>query len=292
VRLAGAALAGHLALILFSTVAMVTILAGPPEPWLAEEPARTVMRLGWKFSGPTYVVLGALAALLHAASRFGGRAALGLLAVAGTISLAAELLGTSTGYPFGGYSYTPLLGYRILGLVPFPIPLSWFYMLYAALAVCARTMRPAESNGAKWRWALVAGLVLTAWDVSMDPAMVKTAHWLWKEPGVFYGMPLSNWFGWILSGTIIARVMLAVVSPTRVADGLRESRLPLALYAVNGVMPIALCVRDGLWWAAILGTIAMAVPLAAALGLRPSALGRVGWRPAPLAAVQSPGAEG
>ena len=44
------------------------------------------------------------------------------------ISLTAELMGTSTGFPFGAYHYTTGLGYKIAGLVPFTIPLSWFYL--------------------------------------------------------------------------------------------------------------------------------------------------------------------
>ncbi|HKG92665.1 MAG TPA: hypothetical protein VKA84_12265, partial [Gemmatimonadaceae bacterium] len=43
---------------------------------------------------------------------------------------------------------------------------------------------------------------------------------------------------------------------------------PLVLYAVNGVMPIALCARAGMWWAVVLGTLAMGVPLALAAGSR------------------------
>ena len=65
----------------------------------------------------------------------------------------------------------------------------------------------------------MAALVLTAWDVSMDPAMVSTTHWLWHLPNaatepalrrvflapLFYGMPLTNWLGWLLTGFIVAR---------------------------------------------------------------------------------------
>src|SRR5512140_348966 len=123
-RAARTFLAAHVALILFSTFALTTFLAGNPPAWLATEPAQTIYRYGWMLSGPTYVVFGALAILLHAAHRFGFARALGLLAVGAAISLTAELIGTSTGLPFGPYSYTTLLGYRIGGLVPFPIPLS------------------------------------------------------------------------------------------------------------------------------------------------------------------------
>ncbi len=260
------ALAAHTALIAFSTAAMLTILNGPPGPWLQSEPSATVMRVAWKYSGPTYVVLGAVAGLLHAAWAFGWRRALGLFVAAVGIALGAELVGTRTGFPFGDYAYTSLLGYRILGLVPIPIPISWFYMLYCALAMCARVL-PARNDGrTRWIWAGAAAAMLTAWDVAMDPAMVHTSHWVWREPGVFYGMPLTNWIGWFGTGLIIARTMLAIVPPSRVAERNAGEWLPLVLYAANGVMPVAICLRDGLWWAAALGALAMATPLVFALG--------------------------
>jgi putative membrane protein len=273
----------HLALIAFSSLAMVTVLNGAPGPWLTSEPNATVMRIAWAWSGPTYVVLGALTALWHAGGRIGVRRALAIFAIASLVSLGAELTGTSTGLPFGDYKYTPLLGWRVFGLVPFPIPISWFYMLYCCLAMLGRFIPAADDRATRWRWAALAGLVLVAWDVSMDPAMVKTSHWLWgagrmfTELGlpawlvafftkdIFYGMPLSNWFGWYLTGTLIAWLMLAVVSPTTVARSVSPSRLPIWLYATNGIMPVVLCLRDGMWWAAGLGAIAMAIPVGLAL---------------------------
>jgi putative membrane protein len=264
-RLSQITLTAHVVLILFSTAAMLTVLNGPPSPALQSEPAATIMRVAWKYSGQTYVVLGALAALLHALWAFGARRAFTLFGVASGLALGAELLGTSTGFPFGSYAYTPLLGYRILDLVPYAIPISWFYMLYCALALCARILpRPNGPRGV-WLWSLVAGAVLTAWDVAMDPAMVQTSHWVWSERGVFYGMPLTNWIGWFVTGTLIARTMLAVVPPLPIIERTRGEALPLVLYGVNGVMPIAICLRDELWWAAALGGLAMAVPLVLAL---------------------------
>ena len=259
------ALISHAALIVFSTAAMLTILNGPPAAALASEPAATIMRLAWKYSGPTYVVLGALAALLHAVWAFGARRGIALFLAAAGIALGTELLGTSTGFPFGDYAYTSLLGYRIMGQVPFPIPISWFYMLYCALAMCARLLSARDDERHRWLWASCAALMLTAWDVAMDPAMVHTAHWVWQQPGVFYGMPISNWIGWFFTGLVIARVMLSVAPPTHVATSNAREWLPLALYAANGIMPVAICLRDGLWWAAALGSVAMSAPLVLSL---------------------------
>ncbi|MEP7384059.1 MAG: carotenoid biosynthesis protein [Gemmatimonadota bacterium] len=287
-RAAPGFLLAHCALIAFSTIALTTFLAGPAPVWLAQEPNATIMRLGWKFSGPSYVVLGAIAAILHLGARIGWRRTLPLFVVSSGVALLSELIGTRTQLPFGDYAYTTMLGYRILGLVPFPIPLSWFYMIVGSLAITGRLLTARDDNATKWKWAFVGGVILVAWDVSMDPAMVKTMHWIWgdgdlfKQHGlpqpivafftkdVFYGMPLSNWFGWYLTGTLISRLVLIFAPPTLFATRISNTALPIVLYAVNGIMPVALCVRDNLMWAAVLGTIAMLVPVTLALRGRPT----------------------
>ena len=286
-RAAPGFLLAHCALIAFSTIALTTFLKGPPSPWLLTEPNATILRLGWKFSGPTYVVLGAIAALLHLAGLIGWRRSLTMFVVGSSVALSAELLGTSTQLPFGEYQYTALLGYRILDLVPFPIPISWFYMIVGCLAMCGRLMKARDNNATRWRWALVSGAILVAWDVSMDPAMVKTTHWIWGDgdlfarnalpapiiafftKDIFYGMPLSNWFGWYLTGVLISRLLLQITPPSLYAAKISPTSLPLVLYAVNGIMPIAICIRDDMWLAAIFGTVAMLIPLVLA------------WRAAP-----------
>lgn len=289
-RLSNVALAGHVALLVFSGIAFATFLAPPAPAWLLTPANQRVAAFMFVFGGQTTVVLGALAGLLHAASRLGWRTAIGIFAVAFSISLASELIGTSTGVPFGPYSYTQQLGHLIGGRVPFNIPTSWFFMLYASLAICGRLLTTHDDSATKWRWAGVAALVLTAWDVSMDPAMVATTHWVWHPPalegasglrrifltGFFYGMPLTNWLGWLLTGFVVARAMLAVVPPSEWARRISPSRLPLLLYAANGVLPVLICAGRGMWWAAGLGAVAMAIPLAMAVR-RPA---RAAWRSA------------
>ena len=261
-RLAAPLFWAHAALIVFSTAALVTILAGPPPGWLSTEPNATIYRLGWRFAGPSYVVLGALAALMHAAGALGWKRATGLLVIGAVLSLSSELLGTSTGLPFGDYQYTGLLGYRIAGLVPFPIPLSWFLMIYGCLAICGRLLRVGDDSATRWLWALVSGAILTAWDVAMDPAMsAATSHWIWKQDGFFYGMPLINWFGWYVTGVVVSRAMLAIVPPSMFAAHVSPAWLPVALYAINGVMPVAMTARAEMWWAAGLGAVAMGIPV-------------------------------
>ena len=280
-RAAWVLFAAHLGLIVFSTVAMLTVLNGMVE--VTGEPAATIARLSFRFAGPLYVLLGTASALAFVGAAVGWRKALVVGGVASALALGAELAGTSVGLPFGDYQYSGMLGYRVLGLVPFPIPLSWFYMLLGSLVIVARLTSDEGHVRARWIWAVGAGLLMVAWDVSMDPAMVRTGHWSWGSgamfrdaglPGwllafftadAFYGMPLSNWFGWFVTATLIARVMLGFLPPGQVRTSLAPSPLPVALYLANGIMPVALCLRDGLWWAAALGAAAMMVPATMAL---------------------------
>lgn len=277
-RVAIGALIAHGVLSAFSAFAFATFLSPPYPDWLNTPENQRVLVFGMHWGGQTTVVLGAIAGLSFLAWAIGASRALIVFAVSFVISLSSELSGTSTGYPFGVYGYTQQLGYLIGGLVPFNIPTSWFYMLMSSLAICGRLMQAKDDNTSKWWWSFVAALVLTAWDVSMDPAMVKTAHWLWHVPDLsdrsafvqfvgtpfFFGMPLTNWLGWILTGTIVARSMLFIVPPSVWESHVAPSKFPLVLYAVNGLLPIAICLRQDMVLAGVLGAIAMGVPLAMA----------------------------
>lgn len=274
-HLARGMLIGHIVLIVFATAAMVTILAGPFPEYLQGPYTAKVYELGWKYSGQTYILLGTLAALMHSAPRFGWGRALALFVVASGVALLSELGGTNLGLPFGPYHYTPMLGYMIAGDVPYAIPISWYYMLYCCLAFCGRLMASADTSAVKWKWSLVSGAFLTAWDVPMEVQMtnVQPAHWVWdlhKLPAwvpdwlggpIFYGMPLSNWIGWYLTGVVISRIMLAIVPPSVWSKTVSPFTLPLILYATNAIMPIATTARHGYWWAVIGGVIAMGIPL-------------------------------
>lgn len=266
---------GHLVLIAFATAAMVTILAGEFPVWMQGPYTQKVYELGWAYSGQVYILLGTFAVLLHSAPRFGTGRAIAVFAVASGVALLSELGGTNIGLPFGPYHYTEMLGYRINGDVPYPIPISWYYMLYGSLAICARLMAGADDSATRWRWALVAGAFLTAWDVPMEVHMtnVTPVHWVWdlqKVPGwvpdflvtpVFYGMPISNWIGWYVTGVVVSRLMLAIVPPSTWSRTVAPFAFPLAIYAANGVMPVAVTARHGYWGAVVGGLLCMGLPL-------------------------------
>ncbi len=292
-KIASVTLIGHLFFSAFSAFAFATFLLPPYPEWLQTPQNQKVMAMGYTYGGATTVTLGAIAGLAFLAWAVGTRKALITFAVSFILAFTSEYVGTRWDYPFGAYEYSSQLGYKIAGKVPFNIPTSWFYMLVASLAICGRFLKGKDDNASKWWWSLVGGVVLTLWDVSMDPAMVKTNHWFWEigdlsdrsafeqaigNP-IFFGMPITNWLGWLLTGIIVARVMLAIVPPSEWVAKVAPHRLPIALYAINGLLPLAICFRWDMVPAGVLGTIAMAVPLWAALRNDPAPLTSLGTTP-------------
>ncbi len=154
---------------------------------------------------PRYVLIGTTVigftfALLHAAGREGWTRALRLLALVFAVSLLFESIGVATGWVYGPYHYTDQLGVKFLGLVPFLIPVAWFMMSYPSYVIADRLV---PANWKPWqRLLLVAalgGLVMTAWDLVMDPFMVKAGNWVWDVQGAYFGIPLQNYWGWWLT---------------------------------------------------------------------------------------------
>lgn len=51
---------------------------------------------------------------------------------------------------------------------------------------------------------LIAAFIMVMWDLCMDPILSTIdGLWVWKEEGVYYGVPLSNYFGWFFVVFII-----------------------------------------------------------------------------------------
>lgn len=140
-------------------------------------------------------------ALLHGAQQLGWKRILTMFVIVSAISLAFESYGVASGNVYGPYHYTEMLGPKFLGLVPYLIPVAWFMMMYASYVI-ADMVIPAKFGSTFVRLlavAAVTGIAMTAWDTAMDPMMVGGGHWVWDEPGAYFGIPLQNFWGWWLT---------------------------------------------------------------------------------------------
>ncbi|MDX1674448.1 MAG: carotenoid biosynthesis protein [Longimicrobiales bacterium] len=183
-------------------------------------------------------------------------------AVVYALSLGSELMGTAFGIPFGPYSYTDLLGPKWLDLVPFLIPLSWFFMAVPAYGLAARALggreayalgraaREATGRGGAFGRILLGSLLLLAWDLTLDPAMSEvTRYWVWGEPGPYYGMPLMNLFGWYVTGVVLMAVLEWLDARSWLGEG--STAWLAAFYGANLILPLGMTMVAGMWGAAV-----------------------------------------
>jgi putative membrane protein len=285
-RLAWALLLGHLAALAFGLAGLLIALPHP-EWWAGDPTAVRVFEFGMAYGGATHIVLGAAAVFAFGWVRLGPRRTLIFFTVSTTLSLASELIGTGTGWPFGNYEYTSFLGAKVLGRVPFTIPLSWFYVGLACYLLGGVIAARLGKRG-PW-WALGLGVwLLTAWDLVLDPAMadpgLRVQFWTWHETGPYFGMPLQNLAGWSLTGLAymgLSRFLWGTdVDPAAAAE---TAGFPFAVYAANLVFAIALSLSAGLWPPVVLAILAGLIPasLAVVTDRPPSALGERTWRASP-----------
>ncbi len=169
------------------------------------------------------VVVFFCASLAHCTSTRGWRGGLAVVVVCVGGGLAAEAVGWRTGWPFGNYRYGNTLGAKLLG-VPMVVPLAWAMMGWPAL-LAGRRASVRLKRFAGWRirvaTAVVGSLVLTSWDLFLDPQMVGAGHWRWlATPGPWLnGIPLVNTAGWFFVGVLMLALLDWVVPNGLVAPG-------------------------------------------------------------------------
>ncbi|GAC1491340.1 MAG: carotenoid biosynthesis protein [Vulcanimicrobiaceae bacterium] len=223
-------------------------------------------------TGTVDILTGAAAMLAFGIATLGARRTLLFFLAATLISAAAELTGTKTGWPFGGYEYTGFLGFQLAGRVPYTVPLSWFYMGFASFLLASKIVQQTRvRHETLWSIAL-GGWLLMAWDLVLDPAMasdkMSVMHfWIWKEHGAYFGMPLRNLAGWLGTGLVFIAAGRFVWRRSFDARPM-IAWLPFAVYAVNVVWAMALSLSVGLWPTALAAIVLSLLP--AALALRPA----------------------
>ena len=134
-----------------------------------------------------------------------GVATLSLIALS-ILGFTIETTGVVTGFPYGEFYYSNALGPKIAGTVPCTLPLSWVPLVIGAVAAG----RPRKDSGRVWRplWVLMTVVLLVAIDGVLDPGAASLGFWTWPEGGVYYGVPLSNYAGWLLSSTLASAMVL------------------------------------------------------------------------------------
>ncbi|MFD1598928.1 bisanhydrobacterioruberin hydratase [Halobellus rarus] len=110
-----------------------------------------------------------------------------------------EFVGVHTGVPYGEFLYGVDLGPVVAG-VPLGLPVFFIPLVMNSYLLCLLLLGERAARTAVRLLAVIA-TVLTM-DVVLDPGAVALGFWVYPGGGAFYGVPLSNYAGWILSATV------------------------------------------------------------------------------------------
>lgn len=165
------------------------------------------------------VALFATTCVAHVAATRGLVAAARVLVVTAGLGYLVEVVGVNTGFPFGSYAYSDVLGRRVLGVPPV-IGLAWTMLAWPAAAAARALVRGRVARVLVGAWALASA------DLFLDPQLVSTGAWHWSHPVPHLpGMPqipLTNYAGWLLVALVVSAATQAVAGdgPDGVAIGL------------------------------------------------------------------------
>jgi putative membrane protein len=199
-----------------------------------------------QFPGPVPVLLivvlqvvpPAVFAFVHGSMVYRIRGMLAFTVFCATTATICESLSLRTGFPFGHYFFTGLMGPKIFDL-PVLLVMAYLGIGYCSwvLALLILGYRAEPLSGARVvALPLLASLIMVAWDVSMDPIWANLDHgWIWLDGGSYFGVPISNFFGWYLTAFLFyqAFALYLKANPARVRPMQPMlMRAPIAVYGI------------------------------------------------------------
>ncbi len=198
-----------------------------------------------------FMILASAVIFLDAVRRIGWGATIVVLLWIGVLSGGIEMFGAKTGIPFGEYGYTGRFGPRILGELPWAIPLAWWVVLYPLLLFFNMLAR--EKMLKPGLIPLCVAIMATMVDVSLEPvATLVCGYWHWESSGPYYGVPMLNFFGWFFTALVIVWPLQYFIGRIFMEGYIAPGSLFLPLAVLGSVLTSFLVAGlvNGLWLAA------------------------------------------
>ena len=209
--------------------------------------------------------------IFHAGYFLGWRRTLVFFVITSAVSWGYEQVGVETGLIYGNYHYTDYLGQKI-GHVPVIIPLAWFMMIYPSYVIAniIFSKKPFLQKTTISKIILISILsaaIMTAWDTVVDPYLSGPTvnAWVWEDGGPYFGIPLHNFAGWILTTFTIYVLYRIFENKTKPIEfTINNSYLLLPVFAY-GLMLVANLMPGEPEELRYIGPIIMGIPFVIAL---------------------------
>jgi uncharacterized membrane protein len=170
-----------------------------------------------------YVFFFLVVYLIAAAAHLGWRRALLFIPVGFWLAWLSEYCSIHWGFPYGDYFYIEATRNRELWIagVPFMDSLSYVFLAYCsystALLLCApchfsrHGLWLLETRSLRRSWAVwvLASFLFVLLDIIIDPVALLGDRWFlgriygYREGGLYFGIPMSNFGGWLLVGFVL-----------------------------------------------------------------------------------------
>ncbi|MHA1270832.1 MAG: carotenoid biosynthesis protein [Candidatus Helarchaeota archaeon] len=225
--------------------------------------------------------------LVHGKKTIGLKNTIVFFLITYSLTLMLEYLGTLGLIPGCQWHYTTNLGPMFMGSVPYIIPLTWFtyiYCIYSMTNIIFNRIKEGPSDLGKidsikkfiylFLISIIAGLIMMSWDLINDPVMVARGNWYWPEGGLYYGIPLMNYFGWMSTSALIYLVFsiyMSIINRNQTYFKTPEDEKSYAtVYVIfpyllalvfQGIDSFVFGVQYALPWAAITMSIAIAITI-------------------------------
>ncbi len=157
-----------------------------------------------------------------------------------------ESLSLRTGFPFGHYFFTGLMGPKLLQL-PVLLALAYVGMGYLSWVIALLIVRYQIKPLCGRRVVLlplIASFIMVAWDLSTDPVWANIDHgWVWRDGGSYFGVPVSNFLGWYLTAYIFYQAFALYLRGREVLPApLKHWRLPVLFYGASAAGNVLLAI--------------------------------------------------
>src|SRR5579864_978012 len=185
-------------------------------------------------------------ALVHGATTYGVKGIAVFLIVCLVVGNIFENLSILTGFPFGHYHYTSVLGAKLF-LVPVTIGGAYFgagYLSWVVARVLLDRINQPFDTFAQWAVPVVASFLMTSWDFMLDPRASTVDHyWIWERGGSFFGVPFSNYMGWLFTVFIFFAIFSLYVSRRFRSGNSEPAAFPAVFWAQAIVLYALLAVH-------------------------------------------------
>ncbi|WP_376795592.1 carotenoid biosynthesis protein [Thermogemmatispora sp.] len=251
----------HLAALVFALGGLLIILPHP-ELWNSSPLGVRIFQFALHWAGSLHILFGAATMLLFGLLCIDVRRTLIFFAASVLISIAVSLL-SLWGVPLSTASFSAFPGPKLAGIVPYPLPLSWFYMGFTSYLLASK-LTDRLGLERQTLWSLVLGTYfLTVWDLALNAVMVSghfaSVSGLLEGYSSAYGLPVGNLFLWIGNCLLLMAVSRWLWRSNLDAHHL-AIWLPFAVYTANTGFVMALNLGSGLWSPLLLTAVFVLVP--------------------------------